>query len=183
MSENEYSVIRSRRHTIAVEVTSDARVIVRAPYAMTDSAIMTFVDARREWISKHVSKMKEKAARKAAAPKYSENERKQLVEKALKVIPEKVWLFAKKIGVTYGNITVRNQRTRWGSCSSNGNLNFNYMLAAMPDEILDYVVVHELCHRREMNHSPKFWAEVERALPDYRSSRKWLKENGSMYLE
>ena len=82
------------------------------------------------------------------------------------------------VGVSYGGITIRAQKTRWGSCSSKGNLNFNCLLLLAPAEVLDYVVVHELCHRREMNHSPKFWAEVERVLPDYDARRKWLKENG-----
>ena len=79
-----------------------------------------------------------------------------LAEEALKVIPERVEYFAKVIGVTYGKITVRNQKTRWGSCSSKGNLNFNCLLMLAPPEVLDYVVVHELCHRKQMNHSKAF---------------------------
>jgi predicted metal-dependent hydrolase len=81
--------------------------------------------------------------------------------------------------VTYGRITVRNQRTRWGSCSSKGNLNFNCLLMLAPPDILDYVVVHELCHRKEMNHSPKFWAEVAKVIPDYKERQKWLRTEGS----
>ena len=80
------------------------------------------------------------------------------------------------MGVTYGKVTLREQKTRWGSCSSNGNLNFNWKLALMPDEILYYVIVHELAHRIEMNHSERFWKIVEEVLPDYRERRKWLKE-------
>ena len=81
------------------------------------------------------------------------------------------------VGVTYGRITIRNQRSRWGSCSGKGNLNFNCLLMLTPDHVIDYVVVHELCHRLEMNHSPAFWAQVERVLPDYRKSREWLREH------
>ena len=88
-----------------------------------------------------------------------------------------------RVGVTYGRITIRNQRTRWGSCSAKGNLNFNCLLMKAPPEVLDYVVVHELCHRLEMNHSPRFWAQVERVLPDYKVSRKWLREHGNELMD
>lgn len=87
--------------------------------------------------------------------------------------------FAKRMAVDYNRIAVRAAKTRWGSCSAQGNLNFHWKLVLMPPEILDYVVVHELAHRKEMNHSQRFWAEVERILPDYKARRKWLKEFGS----
>lgn len=81
-----------------------------------------------------------------------------------------------KMGVTVGKITIRNQKTRWGSCSAKGNVNFNYQRYYLSDEILDYVVVHELAHRRHMNHSPAFWAEVEKYCPQYKKYREQLKE-------
>jgi predicted metal-dependent hydrolase len=91
--------------------------------------------------------------------------------------------YAEKLGVSYGKITLRQQKTRWGSCAANGNLNFNWLLILAPPEVLDYVVVHELCHRREMNHSQAFWKEVEKILPDYRERQKWLKDNGWRLME
>lgn len=97
---------------------------------------------------------------------------------ALVDIPQRIRKYAPIVGVEYGRITIRMQKSRWGSCSSKGNLNFNCLLMAMPEEIRDYVVVHELCHRKQMNHSDKFWAEVEKVLPDYKVSRKWLRDNG-----
>lgn len=167
---------------MAIEITPEAEVLVRAPLMMSDAAVAGFVEIRREWIEKHLAKIRKKAAQKAQVPKLTGEEKQALIDKALKIIPEKVRFYAARIGVTYGKITIRNQKTRWGSCSTNGNLNFNYLLADMPEEVLDYVVVHELCHRKEMNHSPKFWSEVGKAFPEYKKVRKWLKENGSMYL-
>ncbi|MBP5330962.1 MAG: M48 family metallopeptidase [Lachnospiraceae bacterium] len=182
MAAKDYRIIRSRRKTMAIEITSEGEVLVRVPMMMSDAAVAGFVEIRREWIEKHLDRIRKKAAQKAQVPKLTGEEKQALIDKALKIIPEKVRFYAARIGVTYGRITIRNQKTRWGSCSTKGNLNFNYLLADMPEEILDYVVVHELCHRREMNHSPRFWAEVERVLPEYRSARKWLKDKGSLYL-
>ena len=110
--------------------------------------------------------------------KLTEQELSVLHDQAKMVIPLRVAYFAPIIGVTYQHITIRHQKTRFGSCSSKGNLNFNCLLMLAPWEVLDYVVVHELCHRRVMNHSSAFWAEVERYMPEYRSHRKWLKDHG-----
>ena len=172
----EYRVIRSNRRSVSIVIAADADPVVRSPVRMTDRAIAEFVASKQDWIVKHMEKMRQRAAKRAAAHSFSEEERKELIRKALKIIPDRVAHFAPIVGVTYGKITVRDQKTIWGSCSTKGNLNFNYMLAALPDEAVDYIVVHELCHRKEMNHSPKFWAEVEKVIPDYKRIRKWLKE-------
>lgn len=112
----------------------------------------------------------------------SMDEIRALADQALKVIPERVKYYAPKVGVTYGRITIRNQRSKWGSCSGKGNLNFNCLLMLTPPEVLDSVVVHELCHRKEMNHSEKFYSEVLRVFPDYWKWDKWLKENGNLLM-
>ncbi len=93
------------------------------------------------------------------------------------VIVARVKHWASALDLQYGRVFVKDQRTLWGSCSGRKNLNFNWRLAAAPAEALDYVVIHELCHLREMNHSKRFWALVEAACPDYRARRKWLRDN------
>ena len=114
--------------------------------------------------------------------KLTHDELLELANRALEVIPQRVAHYAPLVGVDYGRITIRNQRTRWGSCSAQGNLNFNCLLMLAPPEVLDSVVVHELCHRKEPNHSQRFYAEVLRVFPDYRTHNKWLKENGHRLL-
>lgn len=104
--------------------------------------------------------------------------KKWYVEQFCTVLQERVLLYAKQAGVSPGRITVREQKTRWGSCSSRGNLNFNWKLVMAPLEILDYVVIHELCHMKELNHSAAFWSQVQKQCPHYKSHRKWLREKG-----
>lgn len=178
------TVIRSNRKTVAIQVNSNLSVTVRAPRSVSEKDIEEILKKKEAWISKHIEKIKETKERVEAEPteKLTREKVIALAEEALKVIPERVEYFAKVIGVTYGKITIRNQKTRWGSCSSKGNLNFNCLLMLAPPEVLDYVVVHELCHRKQMNHSKAFWSEVEKVLPDYKEARKWLKEDGSQMI-
>ena len=178
----EYTIIRSNRRSLSITIDPDANLIVRAPRRMSDKTIAAFVASKRYWIEKHMEKVRNRAAKREEVPEFTEEERKALTKKARKMILEKVAYYAPIVGVTYGRIAIRKQRTVWGSCSAKGNLNFNYLLAMMPDEVVDYVVVHELCHRKEMNHSPRFWAEVEKVIPNHKALRKWLKEEGSVYL-
>ncbi|SHO44627.1 M48 family metallopeptidase [Anaerocolumna xylanovorans] len=100
---------------------------------------------------------------------------------AKETLQRKASYYSVKMQTDYKRITVREQRTRWGSCSSKGNLNFNWKLIMMPEMVIDYVVVHELAHRKYMNHSPSFWKEVEKVLPDYKERRSWLKKNGGYF--
>ena len=100
-----------------------------------------------------------------------------MLNESVRVIPARVAFWAERLKVRYGRITIRNQRTRWGSCSHNGNLSFNWRLVMAPDEVLDYVVIHELCHLKEMNHQKAFWKEVEEYCPDWRPQRRWLNQH------
>lgn len=178
-------IIRSNRKTLAIQINPDLSVTVRAPMYAPQSDIERILREKEGWIQKHIEKIREQEANKkeiqgeSVESEYLTNEEiKKLADKALQHIPKRVSYYAKQIGVTYGKITIRNQKTRWGSCSSKGNLNFNCLLMLMPPEVIDYVVVHELCHRKQMNHSKAFWKEVEKILPNYKDSVGWLKKEG-----
>lgn len=172
-----YKIIRSRRKTIAIQIKSDGTVLVRCPQRMGAEAVRSFVDSKARWIQKHL-------ARRDLQPvqPFTPEEIQNLRETTRKLVTQRAAEFAPLIGVTYNRIAIRTQHTRWGSCSGKGNLNFNCLLALVPPEVLDYIVVHELCHRKEMNHSPRFWALVEIILPDYQRSKSWLKEHGPQLI-
>lgn len=170
--DQEIEIIRSRRRTLALQITSDGRVVARAPLHMSDRDILRFAESKAAWIEAHVARRK--AADDDLQP-FTEEEMHALAQRARTIIPERVAYYAPLIDVSVAHITIRFQHTRWGSCSAKGNLNFNAVLAALDDDLIDYVVVHELCHRRQMNHSPQFWACVERFCPDWRSRRERLK--------
>ena len=179
----EYTVIRSNRRTIGLEVKPDGQVIVRVPIRLPDSEICKFVHKHEEWIQKHQEIARQRLEERPPVEKLTMQEIQELADQAVKVIPQRVAYYAPKIGVDYGRITIRNQKTRWGSCSANGNLNFNCLLMLTPSEVIDSVVVHELCHRKEMNHSDRFYAEVLRVFPDYWKWNRWLKENGGQLMQ
>ena len=181
----EVIVFRSNRKTIAIQVNPDLTVTVRAPKCATDKDIEQLLNKKMSWIQKSIDKIREKKAayEKEDITPLSYAEIQELADRALAYIPGRVASFAGQIGVDYERITIRTQKTRWGSCSGKGNLNFNCLLMLAPPEVIDYVVVHELCHRKEMNHSKAFWDEVERILPDYKKYAQWLKNEGSLLIQ
>lgn len=178
------TVIRSNRKTMAIQVNSDLTVTVRAPRCASSNDIERILREKEPWIRKHMEQMQEKKALyESEEIEYLTNEEiQELADRALEYIPKRVEYFSRRMGVNYGRITIRNQKTRWGSCSEKGNLNFNCLLMLTPSEVIDYVVVHELCHRKQMNHSKDFWNEVEKVIPNYRESVQWLKNNGSSIM-
>lgn len=177
----EFNVIRSNRKTIAAEIRQN-QLIIRAPLYATNEDINRFLRKHQKWFDQHLAKAQAREKAKEGIHIFTHDEIQALANRALEVIPARVAHYAALIGVNYGRITIRCQRTRWGSCSSKGNLNFNCLLMLTPPEVIDSVVVHELCHRKEMNHSDRFYAEVLRVFPDYWAQHKWLKENGDMLL-
>lgn len=172
----EYELYRSKRKTLAIEIKPDGRILVRVPEACSRKMVREFVDRHLSWID---DKLKEQARRAAQKPKeLTEQERQNAIRLARSVFSEKVAYYAGRMMVDYGRVTLREQKTRWGSCSAKGNLNFNWRLILAPEPALDYVVVHELAHRKHMNHSKAFYQVVAEVLPEYKKWQKWLKENG-----
>ncbi len=177
----EVEVIRSRRKTLSAQIR-EGRVVVRAPLRTTDAEIRQFLEKHRRWLEKHLAKAREMEESKATLRRLTPEDIRALKKQARKVIPERAAYYAPLIGVTYGRISIRCQKTRWGSCSAKGDLSFNCLLMLTPPGVVDSIVVHELCHRKVMNHSARFYAEVLKVLPEYRQHQKWLRENGEMIL-
>ena len=176
-----YRLIRSNRKNLGLEINEDG-LTIRAPKWASEKEIKSFILKNEGWILKHLDKYNKKKKEYEGVEKLTNEEINELAKKAMEYIPKRVEYYSKLIGVTYGRITIRNQKTRWGSCSSKGNLNFNCLLMLTPPEVIDSIVVHELCHRKEMNHSDRFYAEVLSVFPEYHKWNKWLKENGGMLM-
>ena len=174
-------LIRARRRTLSIRITQEGNLEIRAPLGMPKGEIEAFLKEKAQWIETHRAKVLAEYAQGQEAP-LGEEEILTLAEQMRQRLPEKLNRHAASMGVTFGRVTIRCQQTRWGSCSSRGNLNFNCLLMLAPEEVLDYVVVHELAHRKQMNHSALFWQEVERECPDYKKSLRWLKDKGGALL-
>lgn len=179
---SEVRVVRSWRRSISLQVTPAGEVVVRVPRGTGTAAIERVLAERAAWLEKHMQQQRAQA-RQAAETALTPQDLAALSELAKQALPPLVREYAARMGVNYGKISVRCQRTLWGSCNREGNLSFNCLLLLAPKEVQTYVVVHELAHRRHMDHSPAFWSEVARVLPDYAASRRWLRENGGLLLQ
>lgn len=168
----ECELLRSKRKSVAIKLMPGRIISVKCPYFMSRAQIKLLLESRAERMIKELEKLEN-----APAP-LSEEELKKLKKQARLDMTRRVEHFAEKLGLEYGRIAIRAQKSRWGSCSGKKNLNFNCLLVLCPESVRDYVVVHELCHLREMNHSERFWTLVESMLPEYREQRAWLKEHG-----
>lgn len=211
-------IVRTRRKTIALQITDDNRLIIRAPLEATDETIMKVIARHKKWIEK------KKKYIEARDPKYSPKEfvngegflylgkyyrlnivdsqkeplkfengfylSREVLPQAREVfiewykkmaynkISERVMWYAKMSGFKYNEINITNAKKRWGSCSDKGNLNFSWRIIMAPLSVLDYVVVHELVHLEEKNHTKTFWNKVKILMPYYEQYKDWLKKNG-----
>ena len=165
-------MIRSDRRTVALEVTREGRVLVRAPKRMAQREIDAFVEKHRDWLDAHLAKQQDW---QSAHPEPTAEERQAMIEKARAILPEKVAYYANVMGLQPSGITITGARTRFGSCSPKNRLCFSWRLMAYPEKAIDYVVVHELAHIVHRNHGPAFHALVESILPDHKQRRAMLK--------
>ncbi len=184
MREIPFVLIRSNRRTWSICVEEDGRVTIRVPLRMTEREIDRILSDKQGWIVKHYEERQRKLRERSNTQNplslaQQEALKKRYMQAAKEYFPKRVAYYQQFTGGRYERISIREQKTRWGSCSSRGTLSFNWKLMLAPPGILDYVVVHELCHLRHMNHSRDFWAAVESVLPDYKERRKWLKDHGS----
>lgn len=176
-----YTLIRSDRKTLSL-IVKGQKVLVRAPYRMALADIQRFVDGHAGWIVRKLREQKERLTQAAAVSPLTESELRKLHLQAAAYIPARVAHFAPLVGVSYGKISFRIYKSKWGSCTSDGRLQFNTLLMLAPPEVIDSVVVHELCHRKVMNHSSRFYQEVTRVMPDYARVNRWLKDNRDLLM-
>jgi predicted metal-dependent hydrolase len=218
----DYRLIRSKRRSIGLQVTTDALLVVRAPNSLNLRKVEEIVHQKASWIKK---KQQEMLSFKVLSPSkkfiagekfwfLGEQYELQLVSgikgrvrfqnekfvmnsnvqprarvefenwykwEAKKYLKSRVAFLAKKFGYKYNQVRITSAKTRWGSCSSKKNLNFSWRLIMVKPEIIDYVIIHELAHLKQMNHSKKFWNLVEKMMPEYKEHRMWLREKGKMY--
>lgn len=178
IGEYNVEVRRSKRKSAAIKITADMQIVVFVPLYVSDNEIERMVISKSKWIDEHMLKVQSTIDERSKLEKITFEQVKELADQAVEYIPKRVKYYAEKENFVYNKITIKNLVSRWGSCSIKGNLNFNCLLMLTPDYVIDYIIVHELCHLREMNHSEKFWAEVEKIMPDYQRAELWLKQNG-----
>lgn len=169
-----YEIIRSDRRTVSITV-KDGRVILRAPKKLSDKDADRIISENEKWIN---SKLKSSILKKEKEDGLTDSQILELKKNAKKYFKDKIEYYSKIMDLKFGRITITGARTRFGSCSSKGNISFSYRLMLYPEAAREYVVVHELAHLLQMNHSKAFYAIVEKYLPDYKERRKQLKNGG-----
>ena len=184
----DYEIIRSRRKTCSLSLDQNGFLTVRVPLFVHNAEVIRLLTEKQFWIASKLAEQKQRqeARPDLPVPAYTEAERAAIEKRCRAAAADTISkraayytaAFPDIIRGSYSRISIRDQKTRWGRCSSRGTLSFNWRLMLAPPDILDYVIVHELCHLTHMNHSPAFWQCVEHILPDYKTRRKWLKENG-----
>ncbi|MDE6404610.1 MAG: M48 family metallopeptidase [Lachnospiraceae bacterium] len=175
-------VVYSARKTCAVSISAEGEITLRLPFGTSETQIRRLLSDKQHWIITHYL---EAVKRRESRPESNLTDaqrtalEKRYIAAAKEYFPKRAAYFLPLTGGSFQRITIRDQKTRWGSCSAKGTLSFNWRLMLAPPAVLDYVVVHELCHLTHMDHSKAFWTLVESVCPDYRIHRKWLKEHGA----
>ena len=168
-----YTVVRSRRKTLALTVQQDLTVVVRSPMRTSQKVIDQFVESNRDWIAQHIARQ---AARNEAAQTLTPSLEAELRQRAASELPGRVAYYGQLMGLTPASVRINGAKTRLGSCGPKNSLNFSFRLMAFPQPAIDYVVVHELAHIRHKNHGPRFYALIAQYLPDYKTRWAMLKD-------
>ena len=171
-----YRLVRSDRKTLAIHILQDGTVEVRAPRRLSSARISAFVQERGDWIRKHQEKMMLRARRHEARD-WEQLKADTLVWNSGaggQMLIRKIEAWARRMGVSFGRVRVKDMKTRWGSCSVKGDLNFCWKIFLLPEHCADYLIIHELAHRRHMDHSKEFWSFVAEFCPDHKAARKEL---------
>ena len=178
----EYKLIRSKRKTIGMQVKPDGTVEDRAPYLAPKFEIDLFVRAHEDWVRKQIARQAKARAAAGDVKVMTDEQFKRLKKLARQYIPGRIEHFARLAGVSHRvkSVSIRCQKTRWGSCTADGNISINCLLMLAPKEVLDSVCAHEVCHLLVMNHSGRFYSEVYRIFPEYKKHYAWLRKNGSV---
>lgn len=175
-----FSIKKNRRaRQVRILIHKNGRVTVSAPRFISKKFIIKFLIEKQKWMLDALAKCRPEERQKIIDASLDFKNKKrgaaQLVRRSLKHFCEEYKLYPKKI-------FIRNQSTRWGSCSTRGNLSFNFRIIYLPENLLNYLIVHELCHLKEMNHSHRFWSLVAQAIPDYKKRKAALREAGRQLL-
>lgn len=165
---------RPRVRYVRLAIEHDGSLVLTTPVTYPIFLVNKFLHSKIAWVDKALAKIKSNPS--LLGQKHSELEIKKYKKITRAIVKEKLEYFNQFYNFQYNRIAVRNQKSRWGSCSSDKNLNFNYRLALLPDDLAEYIIVHELCHLGEMNHSQRFWQLVARAIPDYKNRVKKLQK-------
>lgn len=170
----------TRAKRLGITVHPDGSVVVTKPKRASLKAAEAFLAKHQEWIEKAIEKFRRKARKESnqtllPRPRKNSIAYKEARKAARTLVTERLKHFNTLYSFTYGTISIRDQKTRWGSCSAKGNLSFNYRIVYLPEALQDYIVVHELCHTKEHNHSTKFWGEVAKTLSNHAILKKELR--------
>ncbi|PIV51975.1 metal-dependent hydrolase [Candidatus Falkowbacteria bacterium CG_4_9_14_3_um_filter_36_9] len=172
-----YKIRKSRRaRRLRLAVYCDTSIIVTMPRGAVENAAEKFLIAKANWLLKKINYFKK--YKNTSLSKFSRGDYFKKKKDAFNLIIEKIYYYNKIYNFKFNRISIRNQKTRWGSCSKKGNLNFNYKIIYLSLKLADYIIVHELCHLQEFNHSSQFWNLVARSFPDYKIIKKQLTKEG-----
>ncbi len=168
-----YTLKKTRRaRHMRLSVSADASVKVSVPPYVSQRQVENFVLEKAPWILEHLTRFEKKVS---AMPKATREDYLKYKELAREIAEKKLKHFNLGYGFTWKKVAIRNTKTRWGSCSMAGNLNFSYRIIYLPEKLCDYIIVHELCHLGQFNHSQKFWDLVSREYPEYKKARREIK--------